>query len=335
MAALLRAPRRAGAAGARVRGHPLGRRGARRLRRVPARLGQAPPHLRAHAGTARRSPTGTRASPARCAARRRSRWSRCGDEAMDELLTGLVPGLPDDVRHRLREAADGIPLFAVETVRMLRDRGAPRAGRRRGRRHRRPLGARGARRPCTRSSPRGSTACRRRSAGCSRTPRCSARRSRDAGSRRSRGSTSTTSSLWSRASCAGSCSPSRPIRSPPSAASWASCRRSCSGSPTRRSAGATAVPGTSPRRASSPRTPGIDPDEIAEVIASHYLDAHAADPDAADRDDVRAEARRWFTRAAERAASLAASLEAQRAFERAAELAGEARRPWPLARAGR
>ena len=45
------------------------------------------------------------------------------DEAMDELLIGLVPGLPDDVRHRLREAADGIPLFAVETVRMLRDRG--------------------------------------------------------------------------------------------------------------------------------------------------------------------------------------------------------------------
>ncbi len=80
---------------------------------------------------------------------------------------------------------------------------------------------------------------------------------------------------------------------------------------------------------------GIDPDEIAEVIASHYLDAHAADPDAADRDDVRAEARRWFTRAAERAASLAASLEAQRAFERAADLAGEhAERGRSLARAG-
>ena len=42
---------------------------------------------------------------------------------MDELLTGLVPGLPDDVARRLREAADGIPLYAVETVRMLRDRG--------------------------------------------------------------------------------------------------------------------------------------------------------------------------------------------------------------------
>jgi tetratricopeptide (TPR) repeat protein len=80
---------------------------------------------------------------------------------------------------------------------------------------------------------------------------------------------------------------------------------------------------------------GLDPEEIAEVIASHYLDAHAADPDADDRDDVRAEARRWFTRAAERAASLAASLEAQRAFERAAELASEtAERGRSLARAG-
>ena len=80
---------------------------------------------------------------------------------------------------------------------------------------------------------------------------------------------------------------------------------------------------------------GIDPDEIAEVIASHYLDAHEADPEAPDRDEVRGEARRWFTRAAERAASVAASLEAQRAFERVAGLAGEeVERGNSLARAG-
>jgi tetratricopeptide (TPR) repeat protein len=80
---------------------------------------------------------------------------------------------------------------------------------------------------------------------------------------------------------------------------------------------------------------GIDPDEIAEVIAAHYLDAHEADPAASDGDDVRGEARRWFTRAAERAASLAASREAQRAFEQAADLAGEqTERGRSLARAG-
>ena len=46
------------------------------------------------------------------------------DEAMDALLDGLVPGLPDEVRTQIRERADGIPLYAVETVRMLLDRGA-------------------------------------------------------------------------------------------------------------------------------------------------------------------------------------------------------------------
>src|SRR5919108_609761 len=45
------------------------------------------------------------------------------DEAMDELLAGLVPGLPAELRNRIRERAEGVPLYAVETVRMLLDRG--------------------------------------------------------------------------------------------------------------------------------------------------------------------------------------------------------------------
>jgi class 3 adenylate cyclase/tetratricopeptide (TPR) repeat protein len=44
--------------------------------------------------------------------------------AMDELLAGLVPGLPETLRHQILERAEGIPLYAVETVRMLLDRGA-------------------------------------------------------------------------------------------------------------------------------------------------------------------------------------------------------------------
>jgi predicted ATPase/class 3 adenylate cyclase len=43
--------------------------------------------------------------------------------AMTELLGGLVPGLPADARDRILERAEGIPLYAVETVRMLLDRG--------------------------------------------------------------------------------------------------------------------------------------------------------------------------------------------------------------------
>ena len=44
-------------------------------------------------------------------------------QAMDELLTGLVPGLPQELREDILERAEGIPLYAVETVRMLLDRG--------------------------------------------------------------------------------------------------------------------------------------------------------------------------------------------------------------------
>ncbi|MGE5272345.1 MAG: AAA family ATPase [Verrucomicrobiota bacterium] len=45
-------------------------------------------------------------------------------EAMEELLAGLVPGLPETLRRQILDRAEGIPLYAVETVRMLLDRGA-------------------------------------------------------------------------------------------------------------------------------------------------------------------------------------------------------------------
>ncbi|HSP73523.1 MAG TPA: tetratricopeptide repeat protein, partial [Gaiellaceae bacterium] len=44
-------------------------------------------------------------------------------EAMEALLAGLVPGLPADVRDQILARAEGVPLYAVETVRMLLDRG--------------------------------------------------------------------------------------------------------------------------------------------------------------------------------------------------------------------
>jgi class 3 adenylate cyclase/predicted ATPase len=42
---------------------------------------------------------------------------------MTELLDGYVPGLPEDLKARVLERAQGVPLYAVETVRMLLDRG--------------------------------------------------------------------------------------------------------------------------------------------------------------------------------------------------------------------
>jgi class 3 adenylate cyclase/tetratricopeptide (TPR) repeat protein len=46
------------------------------------------------------------------------------DGAMRDLLAGLVPGLPEELAARILERAEGVPVYAVETVRMLIDRGA-------------------------------------------------------------------------------------------------------------------------------------------------------------------------------------------------------------------
>ncbi len=68
--------------------------------------------------------------------------------------------------------------------------------------------------------------------------------------------------------------------------------------------------------------------EIVEVVASHYLAAYEAEPDAEDADEIRSSAREVLARAGERAGSLAAVAEARRYFEQAARLAEE-----PLERA--
>ena len=69
--------------------------------------------------------------------------------------------------------------------------------------------------------------------------------------------------------------------------------------------------------------PGAEEDEIVDVIATHYLDAYAAAREDPDAEEIRSTARELLVRAGERAASLAANQEAQRAFERALELTAE------------
>ena len=44
-------------------------------------------------------------------------------DAMEALLDGFVPGLPRELRRQVLNRAEGVPLYAVETVRMLLDRG--------------------------------------------------------------------------------------------------------------------------------------------------------------------------------------------------------------------
>jgi class 3 adenylate cyclase/tetratricopeptide (TPR) repeat protein len=63
--------------------------------------------------------------------------------------------------------------------------------------------------------------------------------------------------------------------------------------------------------------------EVVEVVAAHYLDAYGLAPDAKDADEVRAKAGELLARAGERAASLGASEEGERYFAQASELAGD------------
>jgi len=64
-------------------------------------------------------------------------------------------------------------------------------------------------------------------------------------------------------------------------------------------------------------------EEVAEVVASHLLEAYRLDPDAPDAGALQARAQAGLVHAGERAASLGASAEAQRYFEQAGELAGQ------------
>jgi tetratricopeptide (TPR) repeat protein len=64
-------------------------------------------------------------------------------------------------------------------------------------------------------------------------------------------------------------------------------------------------------------------EELAEVVAGHYLAAAAADPDAADAGEIARRAVAALRQAGQRASSLAATQEAQRYYEQAAALASE------------
>src|SRR5262249_60692821 len=64
-------------------------------------------------------------------------------------------------------------------------------------------------------------------------------------------------------------------------------------------------------------------EEVVEVLASHYLDAYRAAPDAPDAAEIKLEAREMLARAGDRAASLAAAREARRYYAQAAELADD------------
>ncbi len=80
---------------------------------------------------------------------------------------------------------------------------------------------------------------------------------------------------------------------------------------------------------------GADAGDIAEVLASHYLDAVAAEPEAPDVPAIRRRARETLVAGARRASALALGAEARALFQRAAALSEtEADRAVTLAEAG-
>ncbi|MEJ7706544.1 MAG: ATP-binding protein [Nocardioidaceae bacterium] len=121
VAIVLRTPRRAGTGGAGDRGFAACRLRAAGLRGAPVGLGARRRGIRAHLGPARAG-----VPPDRLGAGRRNTTTLSldplDDTAMAVLLDGLVPGMPVAAKTAIADRAEGIPLYAVETVRMLIDR---------------------------------------------------------------------------------------------------------------------------------------------------------------------------------------------------------------------
>jgi predicted ATPase/class 3 adenylate cyclase len=238
--------------------------------------------------------------------------------AMEQLLSGLVPGLPEEARAQILQRAEGIPLYAVETVRMLLDRGAlvqegsvyrptgpietldvPEtllaliAARLDGL----PLEER---RLLQDASVLGKTFTKRALAAL--------------GSLSEEALESLLASLVRKEVLGVQADPRSPehgqygflqdlVRHVAYETLSKRERRS------RHLAAAAHLQSAFPEE-----------EEIVEVVASHYLDAYQAAPDAEDAGEIKEMAREMLTRAGERAASLGAGREAQRYFEQAAEL---------------
>jgi len=239
--------------------------------------------------------------------------------AMDELLTGLVPGLPANVRERIRERADGIPLYAVETVRMLLDRGL--------------LEAAGSEYRLTRPVETLEVPETLQALIASRL---------DSLPDEERALLQNGAVLGKTFALRGLAALARASAADVEALAASLVRKELlyletdPRSPERGQYGflqslvqrvAYETLSRRERRLRHlavaeylARESGLEPSEIAELIAAHYLDALEADPNASDAEEVKAAARGWLVRAAERSLTLAVPAEAHRAFARAASL---------------
>jgi class 3 adenylate cyclase/tetratricopeptide (TPR) repeat protein len=260
---------------------------------------------------------------------------RLPDAAMHRLLEGLVPGLPDELAARVLRRAEGVPLYAVETVRMLLDRGL-----------------------LTLDGSRYRVSGNVEELDVPETLHALAAARLD-------GLTATERTVLQDAAVYGqSFTPAgvaaledRPVEAVTKILDGLVAKQIVGFNDDRLSAERgqyhflqgllrTTAYATLSRRDRKSRhlaaarylqeSWGEEAPEMAEVLAAHFLDAAAADPDAADAPRIRAAACETLADAGQRALSLALGAEAQRAFERAAELAGDdAARAKLLDQAGR
>jgi class 3 adenylate cyclase/tetratricopeptide (TPR) repeat protein len=240
--------------------------------------------------------------------------------AMRELLAGLVPGLPAELRDRILERAEGVPLYAVETVRMLLDRGL--------------LVAEGSTYRPTRPVEALEVPETLHGLIAARLDGLTAEERRLLQDAAVLGKT-----FASRALAALSGLP-EPELEPLLAGLVRKELLSIQADPRSPERGQygfvqelvrTVAYTTLARKDRAARHLaaadwletgwGAKPEEIVEVVAAHYLEAWQATPDATDAQELKDKARDLLIRAGERAAALAASEEAQRYFDQAAELA--------------
>jgi class 3 adenylate cyclase/tetratricopeptide (TPR) repeat protein len=239
-------------------------------------------------------------------------------QAMEELLAGLVPGLPDALREQILARAEGVPLYAVETVRMLLDRGL--------------LVEDGPVYRLTGPVEALEVPETLHALIAARLDGLSAEERRLLQDAAVLGKTFTKDAL---AALAGSAGEIEPLLA-------SLVRKEVFGvqadprSPEHGQYGflqdlvrhvAYETLSKRERRAKHlaaaealSRAFAADEDEVVEVIASHYVAAHEAAPDAEDAPEIKRQAGLMLVRAGERAGSLAAAAEARRYFEQAAEL---------------
>jgi len=248
------------------------------------------------------------------------------DDAIDALLRGLVPGLPDDAVTRIRERADGIPLYAVETVRALLDRGLLETveGEYRVVGDLSDLDVPETLHALIASRLDGLPEAERRLLqDASVLGKTFSARGLAALSPSAQDVEGLLATLVRKELLFLDTDPRSPERGQYGFLQ-ALVQRVAYETLSRRDRKAKHLAAARYLAEQA----GIDPDEIAEVVATHYLDAHRAEPGAADAASIKNEARSWLTRAGERATSLAATEDALRVFSSAAELADD-----PLERA--